>query len=317
MEAADLRARFRERGFIVDEAFATALQLVVSLEKPLLIEGPAGVGKTESAKVLADALGTRLIRLQCYEGLDQMAALYEWNYPRQMLRARLSESSGTSLEEREAHMFGEEFLLRRPLLEAITQDRPPVLLIDEVDRADEAFEAFLLEVLGEWQVTIPELGTIPATSKPHVILTSNRTRELSDALRRRSLFIWLPYPTLEQEIEILRARLPTLADRLARQIALVMQALRGLPLQKAPGVAESLDWAMALMSLHRDHLDRRVVQQTIGCVLKVHEDHSILDEHDAALAPILGETPDPQPGGYSLTTDFGFGSVSKPRSSTS
>jgi MoxR-like ATPase len=315
--ASDLRARFRERGFIVDDAFATALQLVVSLQKPLLIEGPAGVGKTESAKVLADSLGTRLIRLQCYEGLDQMAALYEWNYPRQMLRARLSEASGTSLEEREAQMFGEEFLLRRPLLEAITQDRAPVLLIDEVDRADEAFEAFLLEVLGEWQVTIPELGTIRATSKPHVILTSNRTRELSDALRRRSLFLWLPYPTLEHEIEILHARLPALADRLAREIARVMQALRGLPLQKAPGVAESLDWAMALMSLHHDHLDPHIVRQTIGCVLKVHEDHAILDEHAAVLTPILGDGPDQRPGGYSLTTDFGFGSVSKPRGSTS
>jgi MoxR-like ATPase len=314
MDAAAIRARFRERGFIVDQAFATALQLVVSLEKPLLIEGPAGVGKTESAKVLAEALGTRLIRLQCYEGLDQMAALYEWNYPRQMLRARLSEASGNSLEEREAAMFGEEFLLRRPLLEAITQDRAPVLLIDEVDRADEAFEAFLLEVLGEWQVTIPELGTIRATSKPHVILTSNRTRELSDALRRRSLFLWLPYPTLEQEIEILHARLPALADQLARQIAQVMQALRALPLQKAPGVAESLDWAMALISLHRDHLDRHVMQQTLGCVLKVHEDHAVLADHATALAPILGDaTADAQSGGYGLATDFGFGSVSKPR----
>src|SRR5262245_44447633 len=226
IDAATIQTRFREHGFIVDESFATALQIMLALEKPLLVEGPAGVGKTESAKVLADALGTRLIRLQCYEGLDQMAALYEWNYPRQMLRARLSESTGASLTEREAEEFGEEFVLGRPVLEAITQDRAPVLLIDEVDRADEAFEAFLLEVLGEWQVTIPELGTIRATSKPHVILTSNRTRELSDALRRRSLFLWLPYPTLEQEIEILRARLPGLADRLARQIALVTQALR-------------------------------------------------------------------------------------------
>jgi MoxR-like ATPase len=317
MEAAAFRARFRERGFIVDDAFATALQLVVSLEKPLLIEGPAGVGKTESAKVLADTLGTRLIRLQCYEGLDQMAALYEWNYPRQMLRARLSESSDASIGEREAQMFGEEFLLRRPLLEAITQDRAPVLLIDEVDRADEAFEAFLLEVLGEWQVTIPELGTIRATHKPYVVLTSNRTRELSDALRRRSLFLWLPYPTLEQEIEILHARLPGLADRLARQIAQVMQTLRTLPLQKAPGVAESLDWAMALMSLHRDHLDRGMLERTLGCVLKVHEDHAVLAEHLAAIAPILGEAPAPRPGGYSLTTDFGFGAVSKPRGPTS
>jgi len=311
-DAAAIRARFRDRTFIVDEAFATGLQIMLALEKPLLIEGPAGVGKTESAKVLAEVLDTRLIRLQCYEGLDQMAALYEWNYPRQMLRARLSETSGASLDEREAQMFGEEFLLRRPLLEAITQDRSPVLLIDEVDRADEAFEAFLLEVLGEWQVTIPELGTIRATHKPHVILTSNRTRELSDALRRRSLFLWIPYPSIAQEIDILRARLPGLSERLAAQIARIMQVLRTLPLQKAPGVAESLDWAMALMSLHRDHLDRQVVQQTIGCILKVHEDHGALNEHEAAFAPVLGETqPDSEPGGYGLATDFGFGSVSK------
>ena len=254
-DAAAIHDRFRERGFIVDEAFATALQIMLALEKPLLIEGPAGVGKTESAKVLAEVLGTELIRLQCYEGLDAMAALYEWNYPRQMLHARLSETEGSSLEEREAYMFSERFLLKRPLLDAITRERSPVLLIDEVDRADEAFEAFLLEVLAEWQVTIPELGTIRARHKPHVILTSNRTRELSDALRRRCLFLWLPYPSLAQEIEILHARVPGLSDRLAQQIARLMQVLRGLPLQKAPGVAESLDWALALMSLHREHLD--------------------------------------------------------------
>ena len=313
-DAAAIQGRFRERGFIVDEAFATALQIMLAIEKPLLIEGPAGVGKTESAKVLAEVLGTELIRLQCYEGLDAMAALYEWNYPRQMLHARLSEADGSSLDEREAYMFSEKFLLKRPLLEAITRERPPVLLIDEVDRADEAFEAFLLEVLAEWQVTIPELGTIRATHKPHVILTSNRTRELSDALRRRCLFLWLPYPSLDQEIEILHARVPGLSDRLAHQIARLMEVLRGLPLQKAPGVAESLDWAMALMSLHRDRLDASLLAQTLGCVLKVHEDHDVVHEHDAALAPILGSaTPGLESGGYSLETDFGFGSVSKPR----
>jgi MoxR-like ATPase len=298
----------------VDQAFATTLQITLALEKPLLIEGPAGVGKTESAKVLAEVLGTDLIRLQCYEGLDAMAALYEWNYPRQMLHARLSEREGSSLDEREAYMFSERFLLKRPLLDAITRDRSPVLLVDEVDRADEAFEAFLLEVLAEWQVTIPELGTIRATHKPQVILTSNRTRELSDALRRRCLFLWLRYPSLEQEIEILHARVPGLSDRLARQIARLMQVLRGLPLQKAPGVAESLDWAMALMSLHRDRLDRSVLEQTLGCVLKVHEDHGVMREHDAALAPVLGAAPaGTEPGGYGLDTDFGIGSVSTPR----
>ena len=314
MDAATIRARFRERAFIVDDAFATALQIALALEKPLLIEGPAGVGKTETAKVLADVLETRLIRLQCYEGLDAMTALYEWNYPRQMLRARLSETEDSTLEEREAQIFSERFLLKRPLLEAITEERSPVLLIDEVDRADEAFEAFLLEVLAEWQVTIPELGTIRAKHKPRVVITSNRTRELSDALRRRCLFLWLPYPTLEQEIAILHARLPGLSDRLANQIAAVMQTFRHLPLQKAPGVAESLDWAMALLNLHRDHLDARALEQTLGCVLKVHEDHDVARTHAAELAEALGEAPASlQSGGYSLETDFGFGSVSTPR----
>jgi MoxR-like ATPase len=314
MDAATIRARYRDHAFIVDEAFATALQLALALEKPLLIEGPAGVGKTDSAKILADVLGTRLIRLQCYEGLDAMSALYEWNYPRQMLRARLSEAEDSTLEEREAQIFSERFLLKRPLLEAITGDRAPVLLIDEVDRADEAFEAFLLEVLAEWQVTIPELGTIRATHKPHVVVTSNRTRELSDALRRRCLFLWLPYPTLEQEVAILQARVPGLSERLALQIAALMHALRSLALQKAPGVAESLDWAMALVSLHRDHLDLGTVEQTLGCVLKVYEDHGVARAHAAELAKVLGESPRSfQPGGHGLETDFGFGSVSRPR----
>jgi MoxR-like ATPase len=314
MDAETIRARFRDRAFVVDEAFATALQIALALEKPLLIEGPAGVGKTETAKVLADVLATRLIRLQCYEGLDAMAALYEWNYPRQMLRARLSETEDATLEEREAEIFSERFLLKRPLLEAITEAQSPVLLIDEVDRADEAFEAFLLEVLAEWQVTIPELGTIRASSKPRVIITSNRTRELSDALRRRCLFLWIPYPTLEQEIAILHARLPGLNERLASQIATLMQTFRGLSLQKAPGVAESLDWAMALMNLHRDHLDMHALAETLGCVLKVHEDHDVVRAHAADLASALGESPaSSQAGGYSLETDFGFGKVSTPR----
>jgi MoxR-like ATPase len=313
-DAAAIRARFRERGFVVDDAFATALEIMLALQKPLLIEGPAGVGKTESAKVLADVLDTRLIRLQCYEGLDAMSALYEWNYPRQMLHARLSESGSATVEQREAEIFSEAYLLKRPLLEALTQDQPPVLLVDEVDRADEAFEAYLLEVLAEWQVTIPELGTIRARHRPLVILTSNRTRELSDALRRRCLFLWLPYPSLEQEIEILRARVPGLSGRLADRIAHVMQALRTLPLQKAPGVAESLDWAMALMSLHREHLDSRTLEQTLGCILKVHEDRAVVEAHREAIAPYLSDTrEEPRPGGYGLDTDFGFGSVTSPR----
>jgi MoxR-like ATPase len=312
MDAAAISSRFRERGFIVGDAGATALQLALALEKPLLIEGPAGVGKTETAKVLADVLETRLIRLQCYEGLDAMSALYEWNYPRQMLRARLSETSGLSIDEREAQIFSEPFLLKRPLLDAITQPEPPVLLIDEVDRADEAFEAFLLEVLAEWQVTIPELGTIRAAARPRVIVTSNRSRDLSDALRRRCLFLWLDYPTLEQEIGILQARVPGLPQRLAMQIASLMQAIRALPLRKAPGVAESLDWAMALMSLHRDHLDEPSVARTIGCVLKIREDLAVLNAHADVLVSTLGDAPaGPAPGGYGLATDFGFGSVSR------
>jgi MoxR-like ATPase len=313
IDAQTIRARFRERGFIASDAFATALQLVLALEKPLLIEGPAGVGKTESAKVLADVLGTRLIRLQCYEGLDAMTALYEWNYPRQMLRIRMSEAEGGSLEARESEIFSETFLLKRPLLDAIMQDQSPVLLIDEVDRADEAFEAFLLEVLAEWQVTIPELGTIRARHTPHVILTSNRTRELSDALRRRCLFFWIPYPSLEEEIAILHARIPGLSERLAAQIARSMQVFRTLPLQKAPGVAESLDWARALINLHRDHLDANALEETLGCVLKVREDQQVMDAHRDALEPVFGASTPLQSGGQSLDTDFGLGSVTTPR----
>jgi MoxR-like ATPase len=310
-DPAAIRALFRERGFILNEPFATALHLMVALRKPLLLEGPAGVGKTETAKVLADALDTRLIRLQCYEGLDAMTALYEWNYPRQMLRIRMTEGADATLEQREAQIFSDEFLLRRPLLDAIVQDRAPVLLIDEVDRADEAFEAFLLEVLAEWQVTIPEVGTIRARHTPYVILTSNRTRELSDALRRRCLFFWIPYPTLDEEIAILHARIPDLATRLADQIARAIQALRGLPLQKAPGVAETLDWAHALIQLHRDHLDWVSLEQTLGCVLKVREDQSVLESHRDRLQPVLEAAS--KPGGHSLDTDFGLGSVSMPR----
>jgi MoxR-like ATPase len=310
-DPAAIRARFRERGFILSDPFATALHLMVALRKPLLLEGPAGVGKTETAKVLAEVLDTRLIRLQCYEGLDAMTALYEWNYPRQMLRIRMTEGADATLEQREAQIFSDEFLLRRPLLDAIVQDTAPVLLIDEVDRADEAFEAFLLEVLAEWQVTIPEVGTIRARHTPYVILTSNRTRELSDALRRRCLFFWIPSPTLDEEIAILHARIPELATRLADQIARAIQALRGLPLQKAPGVAETLDWARALIALHRDHLDWAALEQTLGCVLKVREDQAVLDAHRERLRPVLDATL--QPGGHGLDTDFGLGSVSMPR----
>jgi MoxR-like ATPase len=304
----ELRERFAQHGYIVDEDFSTALELMLELQKPLLIEGPAGIGKTESAKTLANVLGTRLIRLQCYEGLDAASALYEWNYAKQLLRIRLTESDGSSMDSREAQIFSEPFLLKRPLLEAITQERAPVLLIDEIDRADEAFEAFLLELLGEFQVTIPEFGTIRAQQRPMVILTSNRTRDLSDALRRRCLYQWLDYPDREHETAILRARIPEINERLAAQIARFMEFLREQPFQKVPGVAESLDWALALTRLHRDALDERTLELTRSCVLKVQEDWELLRAQRSRYVPLLGD-------GASVAmpvapeSDYGIGTV--------
>jgi MoxR-like ATPase len=260
-------------GYIADPAIATALFLSREMRRPLLIEGDAGVGKTEIAKVLARLLDTELIRLQCYEGLDVSTALYEWNYQRQMLRLRLAEEEGKSADEIEDLIFGRGYLLERPLLRAITrQEGPPVLLIDEIDRADDGFEAFLLEVLSDFQVTIPELGTIRAEHIPYVILTSNRTREIGDALRRRCLYLYIEHPSLEKEIRILRARVPGASARLAEEIGRFMQALRARRLSKAPGVAETIDWAQALLRLHSDHLDRETVGQTLGCILKDHND---------------------------------------------
>ncbi len=304
-----IEERFAQRGFIASEDFATALELTLALAKPLLIEGPAGVGKTESAKILADVLETNLIRLQCYEGLDAANALYEWNYPKQLLRIRLTENDGSSTQAREAQIFSEPFLLKRPLLEAITQERAPVLLIDEVDRADEAFEAFLLELLGEFQVTIPELGTIRARARPSVILTSNRTRDLSDALRRRCLYFWLDYPSRQQEIAILRARLPDIDASLAEQIARFMEFLREQPFQKVPGVAESLDWALALTRLHRDALDESTLAKTLGCILKVQEDWEMLRAQRARYEPILTNAPSESSNQLPVESDYGLGSV--------
>jgi MoxR-like ATPase len=304
----DLRERFAQRGYVARENFTTGLQLMLALEKPLLIEGPAGVGKTESAKVLADVLQTKLIRLQCYEGLDAANALYEWNYPKQLLRIRLTENDGTSAQTREAEIFSEPFLLKRPLLEAITQERAPVLLIDEIDRADEAFEAFLLEVLGEFQVTIPELGTIRARERPAVILTSNRSRDLSDALRRRCLYLWLDYPSLEEEVAILHGRLPGIDARLANQIARFVEFLRTQPFEKVPGVAESLDWALALTRLHHDVLDEETLERTLGCVLKVQEDWELLRSQRTRYLPLLSGVAAGDPGAV-LESDFGLGSV--------
>jgi MoxR-like ATPase len=259
--------------YVTDAAIATSVHLAMTLKKPLLIEGHAGVGKTEVAKVMARMLGTNLIRLQCYEGLDAAQALYEWNYPKQLLHIKLEESTTHSLEQKEAAIFSEPFLIRRPLLQAITQDgRPPVLLIDEADRADIEFEAFLLEVLSDFQVTIPEIGTISATVPPYVILTSNRSRELSDALRRRCLYLWIEFPGFEKEVRIVTRKVPGVNERLARQISRFMESLRTVRLAKVPGVAETLDWAQALSSLHADHLDEDLVLETLGCVLKDADD---------------------------------------------
>ncbi|WP_272976874.1 AAA family ATPase [Deinococcus geothermalis] len=279
----DLQAAFRARGYVAGDALVTALRLVVALGKPLLLEGPAGVGKTEAAKTLAAALGTRLIRLQCYEGLDAQAALYEWNYARQLLHLRAAEVSGRAVSD--ADLYGPQFLMQRPLLEAIRQEVPPVLLIDEVDRADDAFEAFLLELLAEWQVTVPELGTLTAIARPHVLLTSNRARELSDALRRRCLYLWVDYPTQAQELEIVRARLPGIQETLAAQVTRAVHALRELPLGKPPGVAETLDWAAAIVALHRDWLDAEALDLTLGAVLKLHEDQQLARATLHKLAP--------------------------------
>jgi MoxR-like ATPase len=261
--------------YVTDAPVATSVHLAMRLRKPLLIEGPAGVGKTEVAKVMARMLGTNLIRLQCYEGLDASTALYEWNYQKQLLHIKLEESvhDTRAMPEKEHEIFSEEFLLRRPLLQAITQNsQAPVLLVDEVDRTEEEFEAFMLEVFSDWQVTIPEIGTIKATHPPHVILTSNRTRELSDALRRRCLYLWIDYPTPDKEIQIIARKVPGINSRLAREVAKFMESLRQIRLAKVPGVAETLDWAQALASLHADHIDEALVGETLGCVLKDVDD---------------------------------------------
>jgi len=259
--------------YVTDRSIATAVFLASTLGKPLLVEGHPGVGKTDIAKVLARVQDTDLIRLQCYEGLDATTALYEWNYPRQLLHIKLHEAHGDDPNATEASLFSDRFLLKRPLLAAIAhKGKAPVLLIDEVDRSDEEFEAFLLEILSDFQVTIPELGTIRAEVKPLVVLTSNRSRELSEALRRRCLYLWIDYPTLEKELRIVRTKVPEANEQLAREISAFMQTLRRIALVKSPGLAETLDWAMALVALHADHLDQEMVRETLGCVLKDEAD---------------------------------------------
>ena len=271
-EIVRIQSMLEGQGYVADQALATSVYLAIQLRKPLLIEGAAGVGKTEVAKVMARALATDLIRLQCYEGLDATTSLYEWNYQRQLLHIRMLEQSDLPLEAKEREIFSEPFLLKRPLLSAITHEKAPVLLIDEVDRVDEEFEAFMLEVLSDWQITIPEIGTIRAQHVPYVVLTSNRTRELGDALRRRCLYLWIDYPSLEKELAIVRRKLPEINGDLAEQIATFMQLIRRTKLEKAPGIAETLDWSAALIALHRDHLDAEAVEQTLGVLFKHRDD---------------------------------------------
>jgi len=270
----DLQAALRERRYVADRGLATAIYLALKLKRPLFLEGEAGVGKTEVAKVLADLLETNLIRLQCYEGLDVNQAVYEWNYTRQMMHIRLHEARGEHATE--AELFGPQFLLRRPLLQAIdgdsTRERAPVLLVDELDRSDEEFEAFLLEVLSDFQITIPEIGTVHAERPPVVVLTSNRTREVHDALKRRCLYHWIDYPTFDKELEIVHARLPNAPEQLSRQITGFVQELRQAELYKLPGVAETLDWTTALLALDQEALDPAVVDETLGVILKYQDD---------------------------------------------
>jgi len=274
----ELQTRLNATGYIADRALVTTLLLMEELGRPLLIEGEAGAGKTEVAKVLAQVNGCELIRLQCYDGLDSNAAVYEWNYAHQLLSIKLREGSSESLAQREAHVFNEQYLLERPLLKAIRRPAAPVLLIDEIDRADEAFEAFLLELLSDYQITIPELGTIRAVTIPRVVLTSNGTRELSDALRRRCLYHYLDYPDPEKELMIIRSRIPGIGENLSSQIVRFVQKLRGTELRKRPGVAETLDWTAALLGLGVQDLkdNAAIIHQTRACLLKTQDDMAVV-----------------------------------------
>ena len=260
-------------GYVVEEEFATILLLMLKLKKPLLLEGPPGVGKTEASQIIASYLNTKLIRLQCYEGLDVNSAIYEWNYQKQLLSIKLTESSALSSAEKESYIFGDEFLLKRPLLQAITEsDKAPVLLIDEIDRADEEFEAFLLELLSAYQISIPEMGTIKANHLPIVVLTSNRTRELSDALKRRCLYHWVPYPEFQKELAIINKHLPDINQVLASQLVKFVQHLRSLKLDKSPGIAESIDWAEGLIALGAKTFTHEYIDKSLGVILKSDKD---------------------------------------------
>jgi MoxR-like ATPase len=284
-----LLRKLEQVGYIADRSLATSLFLITKLRKPLLIEGHAGLGKTEVAKVLAGMLGTELIRLQCYEGLDTSSAVYEWNYQKQLLAIKIQEGAAQTVEEKERYIFSREFLLERPLLKSIlAQEASPVLLIDEIDRADEAFEAFLLELLSDFQVSIPEMGTIQAKHIPYVILTSNRTRELSDALKRRCLYHWIDYPSFEKEMKIVRKRLPGIEEELSKQTVHFVQAVRKLDLEKPPGVAETLDCVRAVALLGKHQLSVDVIEATMGCVAKSMEDGAKL--RAAGIDQLLSQT---------------------------
>tara|TARA_B100001142_G_scaffold216391_1_gene214546 strand:- start:701 stop:1582 length:882 start_codon:yes stop_codon:yes gene_type:complete len=260
-------------GYVVEEEFATILLLMLKLKKPLLLEGPPGVGKTEASQIIASYLNTKLIRLQCYEGLDVNSAIYEWNYQKQLLSIKLTESSVLSSAEKESYIFGDEFLLKRPLLQAITEsDKAPVLLIDEIDRADEEFEAFLLELLSAYQISIPEMGTIKANHIPIVVLTSNRTRELSDALKRRCLYHWVPYPEFQKELAIINKHLPDINQVLASQLVKFVQYLRSVKLEKSPGIAETIDWAEGLIALGAKSFTHEYIDKSLGVILKSDKD---------------------------------------------
>ncbi len=280
----DALALLRGANYVADRSLATAVFLSLRLHRPLFLEGEAGVGKTEIAKVLAETLGRRLIRLQCYEGLDASSAVYEWNYPRQMIEIRMAEARDESRETLDEEIFSERFLIRRPLLQALSPDPagPPVLLIDELDRADEPFEAYLLEVLSDFQITIPELGTMKAPAPPIVVVTSNRTREIHDALKRRCFYYWVDYPDAPRELEILRVKVPGVAETLARQVVAFVQKLRPKDLFKLPGIAETIDWAEALIQLDKVALDPRAIDDTLGVLLKYQDDIAKIRGSEAA-----------------------------------
>jgi MoxR-like ATPase len=280
----DLQGALARHAYLADRGLTTAIYLALSLGKPLLLEGEAGVGKTEVAKVLAELLGRRLIRLQCYEGIDASQALYEWNYARQLIAVRAMDA--TDAEAHVEDLFGPDFLVERPLLAAIRAGDEAVLLVDELDRADDEFEAFLLEILSEFAVTIPEIGRVGALTPPAVIVTSNRTRELHDALKRRCLYHWIDHPDLDREVDIVRARAPHVGAALARDVAQAVASLRDLDLAKRPGVAETIDWANALAFLGAEHLDTRLARDTLGSVVKDHEDQELVM---ARLGEVVGE----------------------------